>query len=128
MDEAGETRSTIADLEERRYRAMLQADLDALAALLAEEVVYTHSNAERDTKRSYLEKISAGHLRYLHISRPEETIVVAGTTAIVVGRMVADLIVGGAQRHLDNRCIAVWACQDGRWRLLAFQGTVIPIE
>ena len=116
----------ISALEKRRYRAMVLADVTTLTELLADEVVYTHSNAERDTKASYIEKIATGRLSYTEITRPEEHIVVAGATAVVAGRMVADVFVGGVQRHLDNRCLAVWVCADGRWHLLAFQGTIIP--
>lgn len=125
VDGTDTERATIARLEESRYRAMLLADVATLTALLADGAVYTHSNAERDTKTSYIEKVATGRLKYLEIMRPEEHIVMAGNTAVVAGRMVADVLVGGLERHLDNRCLAVWAFYAERWQLLAFQGTVI---
>ena len=126
MDGTDTEKAMIAELEERRYQAMLLADVATLAALLTDRVVYTHSNAERDTKASYIEKVATGRLKYLKIARPEEHIVVAGDTAIVAGRMVADVMIGSAKRHLDNKCLAVWAFHEKHWQLLAFQGTVIP--
>ncbi len=116
----------IHELEEERYRAMLQADVPALEALLADEMLYAHSDGARDTKRSYLEKLASGFFDYVEIRRPEETIVIAGATAIVAGRMAGHVRVGGQDRHLDNSSLAVWALRDGRWQLLAYQPTVLP--
>src|ERR1700754_2919767 len=50
--------------EDRRYRAMLDADLDALDELCAEELSYAHSNGARDTKAEYVEKIRSGYYVY----------------------------------------------------------------
>ncbi len=105
---------------------MSQADLGTLAELLADDLVYTHSNAEHDTKTSYIERVATQNLVYVDIARPEERIVLAGETAIVAGRMTARIRVGGEERHLDNRSLAVWVNRAGRWELLAFQGTMIP--
>lgn len=118
----------IHDLEERRYRAMLAADIAALDALLSDVLVYTHSNATVDDKASYLDKVATSYFDYREISRPDERIVVVGGTALVTGRMVARVIMEGkTERHLDNRSLAVWAREgDGRWRFVAYQPTPIP--
>ena len=105
---------------------MAQADVESLAGLLADDVVYTHSNGDRDTKTSYIQKVATRHFEYVEITRPEERIVLAGETAIVAGRMTARIRIGGEDRCLDNKSLAVWAHFSGRWQLLAFQGTVIP--
>jgi hypothetical protein len=55
-----------------------------------------------------------------------ERVEVVGDTAIVVGRMTADLLVDGVAKTIDNLALAVWARQDGAWRLLAYAPTVLP--
>jgi uncharacterized protein (TIGR02246 family) len=117
---------TVRDLEERRYRAMADRDVAALDALLADELVYTHSSSARDSKSSYLEALRAGRLDYERIEHPEEEILVSGDTAVVVGRMQATVLVNGARRSLDSATLAVWVRRDGRWQLLAYQSTPRP--
>lgn len=118
-------RDTIADCERIRYDAMLRGDAETLDAMFAEEAVYTHSKGERDTKRSYIDKVARGYFDYMWIDHPEQDIVVLGDTAIVVGRMTAEVKVEHEIRRLDNRNLAVWVRRDGRWLFLAHQPTVM---
>ena len=116
----------VRDLELARFRAMIEADPDTLARIFADELAYGHSDGGHDTKASLIDKIASGHLDYLDIGNPDLKVAVVGETAIVTGRMVARLRVGGATRHLNNRSLSVWARSDRRWLFLAFQPTVLP--
>lgn len=118
-------RADIGECERLRYDAMIRGDVQALDRMFAEEAVYTHSKGERDTKQSYLEKVARKHFDYLRIDRPEQEISVVGDTAIVVGRMTADVRVEDKIRRLDNRNLAVWVRCDGEWKFLAYQPTVM---
>jgi hypothetical protein len=53
----------IKALEDRRYDAMLGNDLATLDRLLSEQLVYTHSNGQRDTKNAYLKRVESGHFK-----------------------------------------------------------------
>jgi ketosteroid isomerase-like protein len=44
-------------LEDRRYRAMLAGDIAVLDELCSDDLIYTHSKADYDDKRSYLHKV-----------------------------------------------------------------------
>ena len=113
--------------EEQRYRAMVEADLAALDRLCADELSYAHSSGVRDTKQQYLGKVRSGYYRYLDVEHPVERVEVVGDTAIVVGRMTADLIVDGMPKSIDNLALAVWVrSADGGWRLLAYAPTRLP--
>lgn len=117
----------IRDLENQRYAAMIAADIPALDALLSDRLVYTHSNASVDDKASYLAKVENKYFDYLEISHPEEQLIVAGPTALVLGRMSAHIIMEGkTERRLNNRTLTVWIEEGGRWRMAAFQPTPIP--
>lgn len=128
---AGRERATkdatdVKALEDRRYAAMLAADVAALRDLSSDRLAYTHSNGDRDDRQSYLDKVASRHFHYLEIERPEEIISVLGDTAIVVGRMVARVLIAGHEKRLDNRSLAVWARDGGRWVFLAYQPTPVP--
>ena len=47
----------IKALEDRRYRAMLAGDMAVLDELCLDDLIYTHSKADSDDKRSYLHKV-----------------------------------------------------------------------
>jgi ketosteroid isomerase-like protein len=117
--------NVIHELEERRYAAMMAGDIATLDILLSNQLVYTHSSGDRDSKAEYLDKVAARQFIYHQIDRSEETIRIEGETAIVVGRMHARVDIGGSERLLDNRSLAVWSRSGGVWRLLAYQPTVM---
>jgi hypothetical protein len=112
--------------EDRRYRAMQEADLATLDALCADELSYAHSSGVRDTKDEYLAKVRSGYYVYRRIDHPVERVAVVGDTAVVIGRMTADLDVDGVPKTIDNLALAVWSGASGSWRLLAYAPTSLP--
>lgn len=127
MSEARTDASRIRELEEQRFLAMRDGDVEALEALCADELFYLHSNASRDTKPSLLAKLRDGELRCSDARHhPDEHVVVDGDTAIAAGQVTGTVYVHGSAVELRNRALAVWARRSGRWRLLAYQSTPIP--
>ena len=112
--------------EDRRYRAMVDGDLDALADLLADGLSYTHSSGTRDTREEYLAKLRSRYYVYRRAEHPVDRVEVAGDTAIVVGRMTAVVDVAGVPKSLDNLALAVWTRAGGSWQLLAYAPTALP--
>jgi uncharacterized protein DUF4440 len=121
----GDVQAVLA-AEQRRYRAMQDADLATLDEVCAEELSYAHSSGVRDTKSEYLGKVRSGYYVYRSIDHPVERVAVVGDTAVVVGRMTADLDVDGTAKTIDNLALAVWTRASGRWRLLAYAPTPPP--
>jgi uncharacterized protein (TIGR02246 family) len=117
----------IRQLEDERYQAILSGDLAAFSSLCHPDLIYTHSNGERDTLETYLEKCKAGFYRYHAIDHPIERIVATDTVAVVAGGMRASLTAGGKDLELDNSSLAVWVKEDSRWKFLAYQPTVLPV-
>jgi hypothetical protein len=52
----------IKGLEDRRYWAMLAGDAAVLDELCSDDLIYTHSKADYDDKRSYLHKVGRATL------------------------------------------------------------------
>ena len=118
--------SQINELEDRRYAAMVDADLDALGELLSDDVMYAHSNATVDSKASYLEMLRNGTLVYHSLEHTTEAVVSRPGVVVVGGTMSGSIHMTGVAKTLNSRVAAVWVAEDGRWRLLAFQPTPIP--
>ena len=113
-------------VEDRRYRAMQDADLVILDQLCDDALSYAHSSGVRDTKAEYFAKVRSGYYVYHRIDHPVERVEVRGDTAIVVGRMTADIDVQGVPKTIDNLALAVWTRASGAWRLLAYAPTSLP--
>ena len=118
--------SEINDLEDRRYAAMVDADLDALDELLSDDVMYAHSDATVDSKASYLELLRNGTLVYHSLEHRTETVVSRPGVVVVSGTMSGSIHMHGAAKTLNSRVAAVWVAEGDRWRLLAFQPTRVP--
>jgi ketosteroid isomerase-like protein len=125
VSHAEDVRSVLA-ADDRRYQAMQDADLTTLDELFADELSYAHSSGARDTKSQYVEKVRSGYYVYRRIDHPVERVEVVGDTAIVVGRMTADLEVQGTPKTIDNLALAVWTRASGNWRQLAYAPTALP--
>jgi hypothetical protein len=125
VDAPGHVRAVLG-AEDRRYQAMQDADLATFDALCADELSYTHSSGVRDTKDQYLQKVRSGYYVYRRIDHLVERVAVVGDSALVVGRMTADLDVDGTPKTIDNLALAVWTRASGHWRLLAYAPTPLP--
>jgi ketosteroid isomerase-like protein len=118
---------TIRELEQQRYRAMRDSDVDALDTLCDDALVYLHSNTSSDTKSSLLAKLRDDQLRCTDVQHlPDEDVLISGDTAVASGQVTGTVYVNGAAVELCNRALAVWNRRFGRWRLLAYQSTPIP--
>jgi hypothetical protein len=126
MPAMASTEDDVLAADELRYRAMVDGDLDTLDTLCAEQLSYAHSNGVRDTKAEYFAKLRSRFYVYHRIDHPVERVAVAGDTAVVVGRMTADLDVDGVGKTIDNLALAVWTRASGSWQLLAYAPTPLP--
>lgn len=114
-------------LEDRRYQAMVVADVAVLNELLAEDMVYTHSNAVIDNKKSYIDGIVSKRWAYAAAERPEETITVFGDTARIIGHVRLTLNnPDGSKRSVNARFLNLWVKRQNRWQMVAWQSTPIP--
>ncbi|HEX4402028.1 MAG TPA: nuclear transport factor 2 family protein [Galbitalea sp.] len=112
----------IRRLEDERCAAMVAADATALSGMFSEGLVYTHLNAQRDDKTSYLQLIRSGSLSYESISNQIDTVLVSAKMAAVISRIEGRAVLFGETRLLRMSALSVWVKED-RWRLAAFQPT-----
>jgi len=119
-------KQTIRQLEDRRFRAMVEADAAALEELLADSMIYTHSSATTDGKASYIAGVRSKKWQYRKIERPVEEIQVYGDTAVVAGQVRIDILVDGKPKIMNSRYTDVWVKGAKGWQMVAWQSTPIP--
>jgi len=112
--------------EDARYRAMTTNDLGALAALLGDDLLYTHSSAVTDTKASYLETLRSGKVKYLAAERDGVSVRAYGDTAVVHGHARIEAEINGERRSLDNMFVNVWTRRPAGWQMVHWASTAIP--
>jgi ketosteroid isomerase-like protein len=119
-------KDTIRQLEDRRFRAMCEADAATLEQLLADTLVYTHSYGGADSKSSYLEGIRSKKWLYRKIERPKEDIQVHGDCAVVTGQVRIELLSEGKPKTLNSAYTDVWIKGPKGWQMVAWQSTPLP--
>lgn len=120
-----DTREDVLAADARRFAAMLQNDLTALEALLADDLTYTHSSSKVESKAEFLESLRSGKLRYLAAERSDLAVRVYGDTAVVTGRAEMKVSSPGGELTLPVRFTEVWVRSGGAWKLTAWQSTRI---
>jgi hypothetical protein len=116
----------VAQVERRRFAAMVAQDIAALEPLLAEDLTYAHSNGEFENKAQFLETIRGGRLRYEAIDVQELNVRQYDEVAIVTGRIVVQAKAGDQPVKLNVRYTDAYVNRDGRWQLVAWQSTRLP--
>ena len=76
-------KAEIKKLEDRRFQAMIDGDFDTLDKLLGDDLTYTHSSGQADTRTEYIALCKRGVFKYQKIERPIEEIQVYGETVVV---------------------------------------------
>ena len=116
----------IEELEQRRWRAMIEADLATLDRLLHPSLRYTHSTAAVDSKESYMAAIDAGVFDYREIHTSEVEIQTIDDLALVNGTAEIAVVARGKEFLLRSRYTCVWVNKKDEWKFLAWQNTPIP--
>ena len=117
---------TILALEDRRYQAMIDADVAVLDELCAPNLRYTHTNGAHDTKESFLKRVADGYFDYRRIDHPVDHVIIEGNAALVFGRMTIEVNREGVHKTMSGYTLSVWFEQAEGWRLVAFQPTLVP--
>ena len=108
--------------------ATVKGDAPGLRNLLAEDLTYTHSTGDTDSKQIYIDNLG-GARKYHKIEYEslDARLYANGAAAVVtaVARFETSQK-GGPVNPAHLRFIHVWVYQDGRWQLAAHQSLRLP--
>ncbi|MCW5923776.1 MAG: nuclear transport factor 2 family protein [Saprospiraceae bacterium] len=116
----------ILDTELRRFEAMTRKDTALLRPMLADELIYMHSNALTERKSEHLEAIASGRIVYEKMTREQARVRRYGKTAIVNGVAQVRGMLNQNSFELRLGYTAVYRKKRGAWRLVNWQSTRIP--
>ena len=122
---AGNGNRVIA-LDAQRMTAMSQGDVGTLNALIADELVYTHSSARLDTKKSLIENMQAGKTVYTAVVPSDVQAQDYGDTVVLTGNARISVNSGGNAMNFGVRFTDVWVNKGGNWQMVAWQSTKTP--
>lgn len=105
--------------------AQFARDANALAALVADELSYSHSDAHIEDKATFIKNATSDKSKFLTLEYKDPWVRVVGDAAIVRFHWVAEgeTIPEGKRTKTNLRILMVWQKQDGDWKLLARAST-----
>jgi ketosteroid isomerase-like protein len=111
-------------LDQRRVKAAAASDVEALASLLDDELVYITSSGVIFNKQQYLNALRTNRLTYSEDFnvRPTEYRVLNGFI-ILVGVMLGHAQLNGEQQVFHCRCLSAWRQQGDDWRMVLWQSS-----
>ena len=123
-----DTAAAIADLEARRYAAIVAADFAAMDEFYDEGLIYVHSSAVVDTKASYIDSIRSGRAKYLSAKQTDVKVTDHGNdVAQALSRVNLEVQrPDGVVLKLDMRTLATWQKKGGKWKMVSVQSTKMP--
>ena len=116
----------IIDLDRKRMNAMAQKDIATLNALLSDDLVYTHSTARLDTKKSLIEAMESGKTVYTAVEPSDMRAQDLRNAVVLTGSARIRVLSNGNPISFSVRFTDVYANKDGQWQMVAWQSTRIP--
>jgi ketosteroid isomerase-like protein len=108
------------------FAALLAADADALDQLLAQDFLIVDVARGGVTSRDeFVAAVRSAMVRFVEIAVAERTTRGYGNTAVIVGRTMMQVTIGGTPEALASRYTHVLVRDGEVWRLASAQGTQI---
>ena len=117
---------TVIDLDRKRMQAMAAQDVATLEALIADDLVYTHSSARLDTKRSLIDGMTSGKTVYTGVEPSSVKAQDLGDTVVLTGIAQIKVTANGNPLAFGVRFTDVYARRNGRWQMVTWQSTRLP--
>lgn len=116
----------VITLDAQRMAAMAGGDVGTLGALLSDDLVYTHSSARLDTKKSLIENMQTGKTVYTAVVPSEVKAQDCGDAVVLTGSCRISVNSGGNAMNFGVRFTDVWVNKGGQWQMVAWQSTRLP--
>ena len=113
----------VLQIENDRFKAMVSKDSIQLDKILANDLLYIHSNGTIDSKATFIKNIMSGRLEYLEINLHQVEIRTHSQTAWIHGAAKVRVRNGkdAPEVELIIRYLDVYKKDEGSWKLVAWQ-------
>jgi ketosteroid isomerase-like protein len=103
--------------------ATIHADYSALGDILSDDLTYTHSSGETQSKAQFIASIRNKELQYHSIEVESADMRDYGNVAITSSHVRVKVTAGGHDLTVHACFLHVWLKHQGRWQLVAHQAT-----
>ncbi len=115
--------------DDARTAAMKSGSREQLGQIFSDELNYTHSTGEIDTKASFIDKLATGKTKYLSFDYEKRNFTIpAPGIALMTGRVHVRTVSGGNTNENVLSFLSVWRLEKGQWRFLAWQSCKLPTK
>lgn len=111
----------VAAAVEALRKAMINANKASLENIAADELSYGHSSGKIEDKAEFVEALASGKSDFESIDLKDQSIKIAGNTAIVRHKLSAKVNDNGKPGNVNLGVLLIWQKQQGQWKLLARQ-------
>jgi ketosteroid isomerase-like protein len=116
----------IIELDRKRMDAMARKDVAALNTLLSDDLIYCHSSARRDTKKSLIGAMESGATVYNAVEPSEVKAQDLGNAVVLTGIARIRVTSNGKPNAFGVRFTDVYANKGGQWQMVSWQSTRLP--
>ena len=113
----------IIELDRQRMSAMATKDIAILNKLLSDDLIYTHSSARLDTKRSLIGAMELGATVYTAVEPSDVVAQDLGNAVVLTGVAAISVTSGGNPNSFRVRFTDVYADKGGQWQMVTWQST-----
>jgi ketosteroid isomerase-like protein len=114
--------AAVAQAVEAMRKAVISKDRSQFEMLLADQLIYGHSDGRTETKAEYIADATGPRAMWKVIDLTNQTVKVTGDTAIVRHNYYGESVrEGGKTQTTKIGVVMVWQKQAGQWKLLARQ-------
>ena len=106
--------------EAKRFEVTVKGDYKALDDLLADDLIYVHSNGKMDNEKTFLEGLTSGRSKYKKIESVEMKARQVGELVLIDGRVNVTVETNGQSNDLDLTYLDVWAKRAGKWQMVSW--------
>ena len=117
--------NAVAAAVENLRKALVDPDKATLEKLTAQELSYGHSTGKVQDQAAFVDALVSGASDFVSIDLSEQTIKIAGNTAIVRHVLNGTNNDGGKPGVVKIAVLLVWVKQNKEWKLLARQAVKI---
>jgi ketosteroid isomerase-like protein len=107
-------------------QAMAEKDFATLDAVLADDLIYTHSSARLDSKQSLIGNMQSGATVYTSVEPSEVKAQDLGDAVVLTGVAQIKVVSNGKPNAFGVRFTDIYAKRNGRWQMVTWQSTRLP--
>ena len=112
--------------QDKRIALTVAADVAGLGAMMTDDLTWTHSNANVESKAQFLEAIRSGKYKYKSMTFDDRKVRLHGDTGIVSGTCRVLVTTDGREIDIKLRFTELYVKQQGAWKQAMWQSTRVP--